>query len=78
MEMVELERLEDAQERREVRRMIERHLEYTGSVPARTVLADWDKSVDDFVKVMPTDFKRVLRARAAAAEADRPTLAASA
>ena len=78
MEMVELERLEDAQERREVRRMIERHLEYTGSVPARTVLADWDKSVDDFVKVMPTDFKRVLRARAAAAEADRPALAASA
>ena len=78
MEMVELDRLEDGQERREVRRMIERHLEYTGSVPARTVLADWDKSVDDFVKVMPTDFRRVLRARAAAAEADRPALAASA
>ena len=77
-EMVELERLEDAEERREVRRMIERHLEYTGSAPARRVLADWDKSVDDFVKVMPTDYKRVLRERAAAAEAQRPALAASA
>ena len=77
MEMVELERLDDPEERREVRRMIERHLEYTGSVPARKVLADWDRSVDDFVKVMPVDYKRVLRERAAG-EADRPALAASA
>ena len=78
MEMVELERLEDPEERREVRAMIERHLEYTGSVPARKVLADWDRSVDDFVKVTPTDYKRVLRERTAAAEVDRPALAASA
>ena len=71
MEMVELERLEDEAERLEVRRMIERHLELTGSVPARAVLAGWDRSVDEFVKVMPTDYKRVLRARAAAGETDR-------
>ena len=77
MEMVELERLEDEAERLEVRRMIERHRELTGSVPARTVLADWDKSVDDFVKVMPTDYKRVLRARAAEAESDRLAVAAA-
>ena len=68
MEMVALERLDDEAERIEVRRMIERHLELTGSVPARTALADWDRSADDFVKVMPTDYKRVLRERAAAAE----------
>ena len=77
LEMVELERLEDAAERREVRRLIERHLEHTGSVPARTVLADWDRSVDDFVKVMPTDYKRVLRSQAAAGETDRMGLAAA-
>ena len=71
MEMVELERLEEEAERLEVRRMIERHLELTGSAPARTVLADWDTSVDEFVKVMPTDYRRVLRARAAAGETDR-------
>ena len=77
LEMVELERLEDAAERREVRRLIERHLEHTGSVPARTVLADWDRSVDDFVKVMPTDYKRVLRSQAAAGETGRMAVAAA-
>ena len=77
MEMVELERLENAAERLEVRRMIERHLELTGSVPARAVLDDWDRSVDDFVKVMPTDYKRVLRERAAARETDRMVVAAA-
>ena len=77
MEMVELERLEDEAERLEVRRMIERHRELTGSAPARAVLADWDKSVDDFVKVMPTDYKRVLRARAAEGESDHLAVAAA-
>ena len=76
LEMVALERLEDDAERAEVRRMIERHLEYTGSVPARTVLADWDRSVGGFVKVMPVDYKRVLRARAAADESSRSAAAA--
>ena len=78
LDMVELEQLKDEAEGREIRRMIERHLEYTGSVPARSVLADWDRSVNDFVKVMPTDYKRVVRARAAAAESDRAALAAPA
>ena len=77
MEMVELERLEDEAERLEVRHMIERHLELTGSIPARTVLIDWDKSADDFVRVMPTDFKRVLRARAAAGDTDRVAVEAA-
>ena len=77
-DMIELEQMESEAERSEVRRMIERHLEHTGSVPARTVLADWERSANDFVKVMPTEYKRVLRARAAAAEPDREALAAPA
>ena len=78
LDMVALEPLEDETERGDVRRMVERHLEYTGSVPARTVLADWERSVHDFVKVMPTDYKRVLRARAATTEPARTALAAPA
>ena len=66
-EMVELEGLEDAAERREVRRLVERHLEYTGSAVARKLLADWDDAAEAFVKVMPVDYKRVLRARAGGA-----------
>ena len=66
-EMVELEGLEDAAERREVRRLVERHLEYTGSAVARKLLAGWDGAAEAFVKVMPVDYKRVLRARAGSA-----------
>ena len=77
-DMVELEQMENEAERSAVRRMIERHLEYTRSVPARTVLADWERSVKDFVKVMPTDYKRVVRARAAEARPGREALAAPA
>jgi len=47
-------------------------------VPARTVLADWDRSATDFVKVMPTDYKRVLRARAAAHETETDHMVATA
>ena len=79
MEMVELERIDDAAESEEVRRMIERHLDLTRSAPARTVLADWERSARDFVKVMPTDYKSVVRARQAAAQgtARRPAEAAA-
>ena len=31
---------------------------------AGRLLADWDAAAEDFVKVLPTDYKRVLRARA--------------
>ncbi|MEQ8486622.1 MAG: glutamate synthase large subunit [Pseudomonadales bacterium] len=69
MEMVELERLEIAAEMDEVRELIERHRAYTGSTVAAALLADWSKAVDAFVKVMPTDYKRVLQEREQAVSA---------
>ena len=60
-EMVELEKLEEAGERAEVREMIQRHYAYTNSEVARRVLSDWDKSVSRFVKVLPKDYKRMLQ-----------------
>ncbi len=69
MEMVELEALEDPEEMDEVRDMIRRHAEYTGSTVASTVLGEWDRAVRQFVKVMPTDYKRVLEERRAAVSA---------
>ncbi len=63
MEMVELERIEEAQENAEIHRMIERHAEYTDSPVARRVLGNWDALKPRFVKVMPTDYKRVLKER---------------
>jgi len=60
-EMVDLERLEHQEEITILRGLIEEHLEYTGSAVAERLLQDWDTTVQTFVKVMPTDYKRVLR-----------------
>jgi glutamate synthase (ferredoxin) len=60
-DMVELERLEYQEEIAIVKRLIEEHLEYTGSAVAERLLQDWANTVRTFVKVMPTDYKRVLR-----------------
>jgi glutamate synthase (ferredoxin) len=42
--------------------MLRRHLNYTQSAVAQRLLAEWKTSVTKFVKVMPTDYKRVLEA----------------
>ncbi|EHR49514.1 glutamate synthase family protein [Saccharomonospora marina XMU15] len=64
-EMVDLDELDetDAQFLREV---VERHYDETSSAVAHALLTDWDLALPRFGKVMPKDFKRVLRAQAAA------------
>jgi glutamate synthase (ferredoxin) len=59
-EMVDLEKLDDAEDLDLVRGLLERHREYTGSTVAEWMLADWPKVAKKFVKVMPRDYKRVL------------------
>ena len=68
-EMVEIERMECESDLAEVRGLIERHLACTGSTVARAVLADWRRSVAQFVKIMPVDYKRVLEQRKTAVAA---------
>ena len=63
-EMVFLEDLVEDADTAAVRRMIEDHLEYTGSANAKRVLENWDEMLPRFVKVMPIDYKRVLAERA--------------
>ena len=63
MEMVELERVEAEQDVNELKHLISKHLEYTESTVAQAMLDDWDNAVQAFVKVMPTDYKRVLQER---------------
>ena len=58
--MVELESLEAEEDIAEVRELISLHHKYTNSPVAEKILADWDTCVGQFVKVMPTDYKRVL------------------
>jgi len=49
-----------------VHERIERHLQLTGSPKAARLLADWATSLDKFLKVLPTDYERVLLAIAKA------------
>jgi glutamate synthase (ferredoxin) len=67
-QMVSLERIEDAAEAGEVRRLVERHLDHTSSSRARRVLDAWDDLLPKFVKVIPRDYKRMLAAIARAEE----------
>jgi len=62
LEMVALERVESAKEAAELRGYVASHAEKTGSTVAANLLADWQTSLQGFVKVMPTDYKRVLLA----------------
>jgi glutamate synthase (NADPH/NADH) len=51
-----------------VRGLIEDHHHYTGSELAARILLDFNRALPRFVKVMPTDYKRVLLEEAAKAE----------
>ncbi|SEF53394.1 glutamate synthase (NADH) large subunit [Thermomonospora echinospora] len=64
-EMVEIEPLDDG-DRAFLREIVERHLAETGSTVADKLLVDWEGSLDRFSKIMPRDYKRVLRAKARA------------
>jgi len=64
-EMVDIEELDD-DDRAFLRDAVERHFAETESEVAKELLTEWDEAVNRFGKVMPKDFKRVLKAREAA------------
>ena len=66
-EMVELTPIDADADSAEVKALVERHANHTGSAVARRLLADWGAAIGQFVKVMPLDYKRVLEERRAAA-----------
>ena len=67
-ELVNVEAL-DADDRNFLHNAVKRHFEETGSQGAAVLLADWAGSIARFAKIMPTDYKQVLGARAAAERA---------
>jgi glutamate synthase (NADPH/NADH) large chain len=58
--MVELEQLEAEEDIDELKQLISNHQQYTGSEVAARILDNWDAELARFIKVMPTDYKRVL------------------
>src|SRR6476620_10778839 len=66
-ELVDLDKVEgDAVD--ELHALVTRHNEETGSTVAEELLADWPAAVARFTQVMPSDYRRVLDARAEALE----------
>jgi glutamate synthase (NADPH/NADH) large chain len=74
MAQVELERISDSgvsvsdqemadmnnHDAQRLRGLIEKHLEYTGSSRAKSIIDDWNNVLPNFVKIMPTDYRRAL------------------
>ena len=61
MEMVELSLIEEAGYRKELHELIRQHYLYTGSKLARTMLDDWNHYVDQFIQIVPIEYKKVLQ-----------------
>jgi len=60
--MADLERDLDKKEQQEIKDMVKKHLDYTGSKKADIILRDWDAASAKFVKVVPRDYRRMIEA----------------
>lgn len=61
MEMVELSLVEDTRSRKELHELIRKHYHYTGSPLAGQMLDHWDRFVEEFIEVVPIEYKKVLQ-----------------
>jgi glutamate synthase domain-containing protein 2/glutamate synthase domain-containing protein 3 len=60
LESVDLEPVIEPNDIQQVRELIARHVELTGSRRGRRILDNWQHAVSNFVKVFPHEYKRVL------------------
>ena len=61
MEMVELSLIEDSTTRKELHELVRKHYHFTGSHLAGQMLDNWEKYVDEFIQVVPIEYKKVLQ-----------------
>jgi glutamate synthase (NADPH/NADH) large chain len=67
LELVDFEQVSDPEDEAELRQFVQRHWEYTRSPVARRILDNWSRSLPQFVKIMPCDYRRALEELKAAA-----------
>ena len=60
MDMVELSLVEDSVSRKELHELVRQHYLHTGSALAGRMLDDWHRYIEDFIQVVPIEYKRVL------------------
>ncbi|MBR5687096.1 MAG: glutamate synthase large subunit [Prevotella sp.] len=61
MDMVEINLVEDSVSRKELLELIRQHYLHTGSALAGRMLDEWHRYVEDFIQVVPIEYKRVLQ-----------------
>ena len=61
MDMVELSLVEDSISRKELLELIRQHYLHTGSALAGRMLDDWNHYREEFIQVVPIEYKRVLQ-----------------
>ena len=61
MDMIEINLVEEAWRRKELHELIRQHYLYTGSELARRMLDDWPRYSEEFIQVVPIEYKRVLQ-----------------
>jgi glutamate synthase domain-containing protein 3 len=58
--MVDLEVIDNQGDADELRQLITRHFQNTGSRKAESILSDWEMNVPLFIKVFPMEYRRAL------------------
>lgn len=58
--MVLMEKVENKTDREELKAIIEKHFEYTGSKKAESILANFDDNLSKFKKIIPEDYKKLM------------------
>ena len=61
MDMVEINLVEETTYRKELQELIRKHYLYTGSALAGKMLDNWSHYVEEFVQIVPIEYKRVLQ-----------------
>ena len=59
--MVEINLIEDSVSRKELLELVRQHYLHTGSALAGRMLDDWNHYCEEFVQVVPIEYKRVLQ-----------------
>ena len=60
-QLVNMEKVELKNDKEELKRMIENHVKYTGSKKGQLILDNFDEYIGKFKKIIPTDYKEMLR-----------------
>jgi len=61
--LVDLVTVEEDEDIKQLKFLIQEHYQYTQSTVAKKILENWEESLDQFVKVFPRDYKRVMMER---------------